>query len=97
MRIITILFFVLVLLLGISFACLNADLVEINYYIGTARFPLSLLLVMALAIGACVGFFVGFGLYWRARCQNRRLGKRIKLAEKEIENIHSIPLKENSW
>ena len=97
MRILTIFFFILILLLGISFACLNANVVEINYYIGTGHFPLSLLLVIVLVVGACVGFLVGICLYWRVRCQNRRLLKRVKLAEKEIENIRSIPLKEINW
>ncbi|MCD6055251.1 MAG: uncharacterized protein K0R12_213 [Gammaproteobacteria bacterium] len=95
MRLITPVFFILVILVGATFACLNAAPVDIHYYVGTASVPLSLLLVFSFAIGILIGFFMGFVLYWRARCKNRRLNKRIKLAEKEINNIRSIPLKED--
>lgn len=88
-------FLVIVVLLGITFACLNATPVEINYYVGAQYIPLSLLLAFSLAVGACIGLLIGLSMYCRAKCQSRHLQKRLHLVEKEISNIRALPLQEN--
>ncbi len=95
MRAITTSFLVIVILLGITFACLNATPVEINYYIGVHYLPLSLLLTLSLTLGALIGFFIGLMMYCRVKRKNRHLRKRLNLVEKEIANIRSLPLQEN--
>ena len=95
MRALTTVFFVIIILLGITFACLNATPVSINYYVATKKLPLSLLLSLTLALGTLIGFVIGLSMYWRVKCRSRRLKKRIRLIEKEIENIRALPLKEN--
>ena len=95
MRTLTTLLFVIIVLFGISFACLNASDVSINYFVGTRMLPLSLLLVLSLAVGAFIGFLLGVSMYWRVKRRARRLKKRLTLVEKEIENIRSLPLKED--
>lgn len=95
MRAMTTGFIVIVVLIGITFACLNATPVEINYYVGAHYIPLSLLLAFSLAIGACVGFIIGLSMYCRVRCKYRHLQKRLQLVEKEIDNIRALPLQEN--
>lgn len=95
MRIITYIILVIILLLGISFAVLNADPVAINYYIGKHSVPLSLLLVFSFAVGGIFGLAVGLFMYFKQKTRNFRLKSRIKLAEKELENLRTIPLKDN--
>ena len=96
MRIIRYLFIFILLILALTFALLNANPVEINYYIGAGKLPLSLLLVITFAIGCMVGLLITLAWYWRARWQGRKLAKKLALAEKELASLRAMPLKDLS-
>lgn len=95
MRIASYIILFLILLLGLTFACLNAEDVSINYYIGSSELPLSILLAFSFVLGGITGLVVVLKVFLRMKCEQRRLQHRIKLAEKEIENLRVIPLKDN--
>ncbi len=95
MRIISYFILLLLLILGISFAVLNAETVTLNYYIGQKHFPLSLLLVLTFTLGCLLGVIVGIGMYLRMKSQNFKLKSRIKIVEKEVENLRTMPLHDN--
>lgn len=94
MRILSYIFLLLIILLGACFAMLNSQTVAINYFVGHRNAPLSLLLVLVFAIGCILGFLVTGTLLIKAKMQNHRLHKRLKLAEKEVENLRAIPLQD---
>ena len=96
MRIIKYSLIFLFLLLALSFALLNANLVEINYYIGSSKLPLSLMLVVSFALGSIVGLLITMSWYWHARWEGRKLAKKLALAEKELSNLRTMPLKDLS-
>ena len=95
MRIISTLFFLLLVLLGITFAGLNAEPVNINYYLGSTKLPLSLLLVITFMIGGLLSLFFNIVNYIRLKSANHSLRQRLKLAEVEIVNLRTLPLKDN--
>jgi uncharacterized membrane protein YciS (DUF1049 family) len=95
MKILSYILLIVLLVLGVSFAGLNASPVTINYYIGARELPLSLLLVMFFAFGCALGLLVGLSMYLRMRSKNYRLSNRIKLAEKEVSNLRNMPLQDN--
>lgn len=95
MKIITYIILIILLILGVTFAGLNAEPVLINFYIGKHMVPLSLLLVLTFAIGCVLGLIVGLFMYLKQRTKNYRLKSRVKLAEKELANLRTIPLKDN--
>ncbi len=95
MRIITYILLFLILILGITFACLNAEPVTINYYIGKHSLALSLLLVLVFAIGGILGLIIGSIMLLKQKTKNIHLQNRLKLAEKELANLRTIPLKDN--
>jgi len=95
MRIFTYIILLALILLGVSFAGLNAELVMINYYIGTNKLPLSLLLIMALAAGGLLGLLVSLIIYVRLKSSNLRLRQRLHLAEEEVANLRAMPLKDD--
>lgn len=76
-------FSALILLAGLGFSLLNADKVALNYYFGQLDLPLSVLLVLALVIGALLGVMVSLGAIFKAKREVRRLRKELKLKEKE--------------
>lgn len=94
MRILSAFFFILLVLIGISFACLNAEPVIVNYYIGQSKLPLSILLVMTFGAGLLIGFIMLSFRVVKLKAKLRRLKGRIKLSEKEVENLRAIPLKD---
>lgn len=94
-RIITYVVLFLILILGITFACLNAEPVTINYYVGKHSFALSLLIALVFAIGAILGLIVGSVMLLKQKTRNMHLHNRLKLAEKELANLRTIPLKDS--
>lgn len=94
MRIISYFFLLIIVLFGMTFATFNSESVTINYYIGQATLPLSLLLVLVFAFGCLIGMVVGFWLLIKAKLLNYRLKQRLYLAEKEIGNLRAIPLQD---
>lgn len=92
MRIFTLILVIIVLLLGISFAVINAETVTIRYYLGTAQLALSLVIAFALIIGMFVGTLFSISFYIKAKAQQRHLRKQLSNAHKELTNLRKLPL-----
>ncbi|MCB1735666.1 MAG: LapA family protein [Gammaproteobacteria bacterium] len=60
-------------LLGVSFATLNAEPVRVDFYLLVRDVPLSLLLMVTLLIGALLGTLASLGWGVRARIEAGRL------------------------
>lgn len=93
-RIISFLTICFLVLFGFTFAILNAEPVTLNYYIGTRILPLSLLLALALFFGALLGLLTSFTVWLRIKHENHKLRRRVNLAEREVENLRAIPLRD---
>lgn len=93
-RVFSLIFFLLILVIGLTFAVLNAEPVKLDYYFGSQYVPLSLTLVLALILGAIFGALASAGLVLRVKRENARLQKAIKVAEKEVVNLRTMPIKE---
>ncbi len=94
-RIIIYTILLLVALVGLSFALLNSDTVTLNYYFDKLQAPLSLVIVIALALGAIMGVLASM---WAVLAQKRELAKlrkAAKVTEKEITNLRSLPMKDS--
>ncbi|NNM59723.1 MAG: LapA family protein [Legionellales bacterium] len=83
MRVVRYLFLMLIIVFGFTFACLNATTVNINYYIGTASMPLSLLLVTTLVVGMVIGIL--FSLGWVLKLKRKAYLGRHKIKQLEHE------------
>lgn len=95
MRLFTYIFLLLIALLGISFACLNADNVTIHYFFNTTNIPLSLLLVVTLALGIGLGLLISLLTYFRLKGENIRLQRKIKMFDKQITELQTLPIKDS--
>lgn len=94
MRFVTYLLLLIIILIGVTFAVLNPTLVTMNYYIGQKTLPLSLLLVSVFALGSFLGLLVGGWLFLKVKLKNYRLKQKLKVAEKEVQNLRAIPLQD---
>lgn len=82
-KIIGILFLLFVALLVISFTTLNAQSIQLDYYLSTTEVPLAIALVVAIAAGILFGFAASLGMVLRLKRENRRLKKTVKVAEQQ--------------
>lgn len=94
MRIITYLLCIIAIIIGISFACLNAEVVKVNFYVNSFSLPLSLWLVSTFGLGLVCGAILIFLPHFRLKRQIFWLNQRIKLAEKEVKNLRAVPWKD---
>lgn len=76
MRIFSVLALSLAAVLGITFAILNAQLVSIDYYIGSREVPLPLLLLGALVLGSLLGMLSLLPKLIRLKCEIQRLRRK---------------------
>jgi len=95
MHIITYFFLLLIILFGVVFAILNPDIVTIHYYFKSTTLPLSLLLVIMFSIGCILGLLLGGWLLLKAKVRYYFLQKKLRLVEKEINNLRAIPLQDD--
>ena len=92
MRLITYIIILIIIAIGITFAGLNSQTVHIDYYVGISQLPLSILLALALIVGAVLGMLAATWMMIRLKSKNLRLQHRVKMAEKEVENLRALPL-----
>lgn len=94
MRIFTYIFFIIIILLGITFALLNHNPVIIHYYFGEQTLPLSFLLVLSFVFGCLFGLLVGLFMLIKLKLKNYHLHQQLKMSETEINNLRAIPLQD---
>ena len=94
-RIVIFTILILVALIGLSFALMNAETVTLNYYFGKLEAPLSLIMVIALALGAAMGVLASMWVVVAQKRELRKLRKVAKITEKEITNLRSLPMKDS--
>ena len=94
MRILSMLFMLLIVIIGTSFTLLNASRVTINLFAVTYHLPLSVLLLIVFGIGMLAGFFASFSSVLKARRECRQLRREQASKDKEIKELRTIPYKE---
>jgi len=93
-RIVLILILAAIVVLGIAFGVLNAEPVTLKYFFGSRQAPLSLIVVLSIVFGALLGMAAGMSLWLRSKREVARVRKAARLAEKEIANLRSIPIRD---
>lgn len=94
MRIVMLLFYLILIVAGVSFSVLNASMVDINLYYRTISLPISLLLIMVFALGLIWGLLYFAFKHLRLKIAYARLKEQLILSEKEVKNLRSIPLQD---
>lgn len=82
MRIVSIIVLVVIVLLGVMFASLNATDIEVNYLIGQSTMPLVVLMFITFMIGLMLGAFMMIWKVIKLKAQIHRLKSDLKKVEK---------------
>jgi putative membrane protein len=85
-------FYLLLIVLGVTFAALNASSVQVNFYIHTVTIPISVLMILVLGVGILIGLGLFVIRYWRLKAEYRKVKNQLKITEREIKNLRAIPL-----
>lgn len=93
-RILMPLLMLVVVLLGVVFHLRNEQLIVLDYIIGSSEFYLSIWLVTAFAAGAILGMLSAMPIIIKFKRENRHLLRKTKVAEKEINNLRVMPVKD---
>ncbi len=93
-RIVIFALLLLVTLSGLSFALMNAEPVQLNYYFDTFQAPLSLVVVLAIIVGAGLGVLASLGIVVGQKRELAKLRKSARIAKEEVSNLRSLPLKD---
>lgn len=84
MRIFSYIVLLIVVILGLTFAMLNAEPVSLNYYAGIRTISLSLLLVLSVGVGVIIGLLIALKPLLGLKRKNYQLKNNLRRAEKEI-------------
>lgn len=96
MKLITYFIALVLIVLGASFAALNASSVEINFYWSTTSMPLSLIVALAFVAGGLLGMFVCVFMLIKQKALLYSCKRKLQSVEKELINLRSIPIKNNN-
>lgn len=83
----------LVVILGASFAYLNFGPVPVDLWVRTYDVGLPWVVFLSLALGWVLGILSVTGIIVNQLARIRRLKRSVKLAETEINNLRSIPIR----
>ena len=85
-----------VILFGVVFHLRNDQLIVLDYLVGSKEFYFSVWLVSAFTFGALLGLISSLPVILKTRRENARLLRKIKISEKEINNLRVLPLKDSN-
>lgn len=86
------LFYLVLIVIGVTFAALNAASVQVNFYLYTFTMPISVLMILVLGAGILIGLFLFVIRYWQLKAEFRKIKNQLKITEREIKNLRAIPL-----
>jgi putative membrane protein len=84
----------LIALVVAVFTVLNAEPVELNFYYAKTAYPLSVVIVVVLIVGAVLGVMACLRVIVRLKRENARIKKQIELTEQEVANLRRLPLRD---
>lgn len=88
-RIVGILLFLVVLVVGIEFSAVNSAPVTVNYLLGTVSLPLALVVVAAFTVGILVAVAVGTLAMVPLRLRAASLRREVEARQFEIDRLRA--------
>lgn len=95
MRIVKLVLILLVTILTVTFTLLNSQPVKLDFYMGSYEIDLVIVIIVCLVLGSALGITAVLGKLISLKQELLRKDKKIRVTEKEVENLRSIPLKDD--
>ena len=85
----------LTLVVGITFAIQNRQVIEVSYYFGLKWIgPLSLALLATLTVGIVLGYLASLRMVVSMQRQLVQARKEVRQIEQEVINLRALPIKD---
>lgn len=94
MKILAALLYIFLIVLGVSFAVLNANTVTINLFAIHLSMPISLVIVSSIALGCAIGVLLMMAKLISTKRDLKQAYAHLKIIEKEINNLRVMPVKD---
>jgi putative membrane protein len=94
-KIVKLILILLVTVLTVTFTLLNSQPVKLNFYMGSYNVDLVIVIIVCLVFGSLLGITAVLGKMISMKQELLRKEKKIRVTEKELENLRSIPLKDD--
>lgn len=95
MRLFILFTYLILVIICLAFAALNANPVNLKLYWMTLQLPLAFIMVLCFAAGLILGAILFMGKYLSLRHSFRKANNQVGLLEKEIKNLRSIPIQDS--
>ncbi|NOX08037.1 MAG: LapA family protein [Gammaproteobacteria bacterium] len=87
MRIIGNIILFVLMIVAAAFAIINADLIQLNYFIGHIKVPLALVLIITFIAGALMAVLFNLSGMIRLKRENKRLQKKTVKHQQEQQHL----------
>jgi len=94
-KILTIIIFSIVFIIGAVFSAKNTHEVVINYYLGAISMPLSVVIILSIVAGLFLGAIAIFMSGLRRRYEVSQLQKKLTISEQELNSLRILPIKDS--
>lgn len=94
MRIVSLIFLVLIVVLTIMFASLNATSTQVNYFVGEKELPLILVMFLSLILGVLLSWLVMVWKVIKLKTKIHSLNSKLSKAENNLSKMKDLDLKE---
>jgi uncharacterized integral membrane protein len=95
MRLLILFFYLLLVVICLAFAALNATPVHLKLYWISLQLPLAFIMVSCFAGGLILGAIIFVSKYLILNHQYHKAKKQIIMLEKEIKNLRAIPIQDS--
>ena len=83
MRILSLIMMILIAVIGVTFAVLNAQAVTLNYYFGSSQASLSMVIVCAVGLGILIGLLSMTFPLLKLKASNFSLKREVNKSKKD--------------
>jgi len=95
MKLLKLLLFVFLLIVGGAFAVLNAQSVQLDFYFWIIDLPLSVVLIGFVSAGVLLGVIASSGIMLKLKHENSGLKRKASLVHEEVKNLRTLPIRDN--
>ena len=93
-RLLGLLVALIVVAIGLSFAMLNPNPIALDFYFGMLTLPVSLWLVISLALGTVIGLLAAAGALMRQRWELSRLRRDAARHREDLSELRKLPIRD---
>ncbi len=92
-RFLSFIIFLLLILFIFVFTLENLSPITINFLVQNFQAPLGITMLFCFVLGALLGVIFSLSIVLKNRTRNRRLAKKVEIAEQEVANLRQLPIK----